>query len=168
MTLYELTEEMQDLENGFNEHCIDPETGEINEEKVKEFLNTCKLNINDKLEGIVCIIKNQQALSNAIDNEIKTLKARKEKLDKKTDSLKSYTTACMQMLNMAKFESQKGTLSFRKSTKLEILNEDLITKDFKIEEIKYKVDKKAIKEAMQNGEIIEGVVLVESQNLQIK
>ena len=71
-------------------------------------------------------------------------------------------------MNRRKFETPKNAISFRKSLEVVPYDETLIPKEFMREKITYEPDKKAIKEAIQDGEIIEGARLEEKLNIQIK
>ncbi|MDB5144213.1 MAG: hypothetical protein JWQ66_2926 [Mucilaginibacter sp.] len=84
--------------------------------------------------------------------------------------LKNRISEAMLHFNMPKIQKNNLTLSFRKSEQLMIDEGAKVPKKFiKISEPVESVDKKALKEAVQSDEVkIEGIFILENQNLQIK
>lgn len=169
MKLYDISKEMNEiLENGFTVNCIDEETGEIDESKVAEYLNSLQVEYADKVDNIACYIKDLKAQANAIGEEIKKLTDRKRSAEKKVEFLSNYLTDCMLSLGKIKFESVRNCISFRRSYSVDISNLEQIPKQF----IKIKVsedpDKKAIMAALKNDEEVEGATLKVNMNIQIK
>lgn len=152
--LYEINKEILE--------CIDLETGEIID---FEKLNQLKLERNQKIESIALWIKNLVVEEEAIKKEIETLAERKKSKAKKIEQLKEYLGNA---LEYKKFETPKVAISYRKSDSLNVIDENQINEKFiKITETR-SIDKTAIKTAIKNGEVIEGVELIEKQNIQIK
>lgn len=168
LSLYKLTAEMQEiLTNGFNSACVDEE-GEIDEAKVNDYFNGLSVAIDTKIDNIASYIKSLKATITAFKNEEEALAKRRKALEKKEERLTDYLSACLQMSNMPYFESTRNKLTFRKSTMVNILNEGIIPEDFMNIKTVRTPDKKAIQMAIKDGEIIDGVELVEKQNIQIK
>lgn len=157
MNLYEIKQSIQEA----IDKCIDMETGEIINPELLDSLNE-KLNI--KRENIALYIKNLVADSKAIDEEIKNLTARKRSINNKVDWLKSYLANDLQG---NKFETPKVVVSFRKSKAIDIAPNANIPDDYLIPQ-EPKVDKTGLKKAIQSGEVIAGVSIVEKQNISIK
>lgn len=65
-------------------------------------------------------------------------------------------------------ETDMWKLSQRKSESVEIVDLDKVPDKFKTIKQNIQADKTAIKQALKNGENIEGAKLIEKQNLQIK
>ena len=86
------------------------------------------------------------------------------KAEKKADSLKIWLSNALCYLP---FETPRVHISFRKSTTADV-DENVISKEWCVEKVTYSPDKKAIKTALESGETIEGAVLTEHQNIQIK
>ncbi len=169
MKLYEIEDAINELlENGFNEECIDAETGEIDQEKANELLDKYKAQFDEKLENIALFIKNQTSDIEAIEQEEARLKARREAKEKKVESLKTFLSIALQRNEIPKFETSKVVLSFRKSTSVEILDANLIPDMFKSQEVTIKIDKKEIKKLLTKKEEVAGAILKENQNIQIK
>lgn len=142
--------------------CIDAETGEIIDD---EALDALMMERTDKIEGIACWIKNLQADAAAYKAEKDAFAERQKRAEAKAESLKNWLAAA---LNGQKFDTAKCAVSFRKSEKVEILDESLVPKKWLNKTVTYKPDKVAIKEAIKIGLKIKGCSLVESQNISIK
>ena len=69
------------------------------------------------------------------------------------------------VLEGEKFETSRVRISYRKSERVEVSDG---FNDERFMRYEPKVNKTAIKEALKSGETIEGAVLVESKNIQIK
>lgn len=65
------------------------------------------------------------------------------------------------------FESGLHKFGTRKSTTVEIENEDLIPMEYKVKKVKIKVDKMKIKQDLKNGLEIKGCSLSDNLNLKI-
>ena len=166
--LFNINERIEELlENEFNNNCIDLETGEIDSEKGYKLRGQLIDERKDKIENIVLYIKSLDYDVNAIQEEEKKLKARRESKERKIEWLKNYIKQDLIYNGESKFETPKCALSFRKSQSLEIVNENEIPKEFIEEVISYKIDKNKLKVAIKNGEKVSGAMIVVKQNLQI-
>lgn len=164
MELYKINKHIQDvLENGYS---FDEETGEILFDTSS--LDTLEIAFNEKVDNIICYIKNLNALNDAIESEIKALGERKKANNKKVENLTNYVLTTMKMREMDKLETAKNKVSFRKSKSLNVVDESKIPSIYFTEKIEHKVNKKAITDAIKQGYEIEGCELVEKTNLIIK
>lgn len=167
MNLYDIKESIDKfIEQGFDNTCIDGETGEILQERVEERLNALEYTFDVKVENTGLYIKNLLAEASAIKEEVKTLQERAKQKERKAESLKNYLTNAMQFSGKDKFETNKLVLSFRKSESVEILNINELEERFI--RVKYEADKTKIKKALKNEEDVKGAALQENVNLQIK
>ena len=149
--------------------CIDPETGEILDMEALEQLQMDRV---QKAENVVCWRKNLMALIGDIKEEEDALKKRREVLQRKVDSLDNYLSM---HFNGEKIETARAVINWRKSTSVEITNEqeaiDYLMHIAHEEVLKYKaptIDKKAVKAILEAGEVIPGITLTDRMNLQIK
>lgn len=171
MTLYELTDDKLIIDELYN-LTYDEETGEVRELDYKDVeamdLKTQEL-ISKKTDSLIKYIKNIDSDMAVLKEEEKRLKARRERLDKKKEWLKSYIMQNMQKLGYKKVESAFGTLSQRKS-KSTIINESIIPRDERYWSVKTedKFDKKKIKELIESGEHIDGAMIQENISLIVK
>lgn len=147
MNLYEINNEML--------NCIDPETGEVDIDK----LNDLQMLKDEKIENIALWIKDLKAEAEALKAEKLAFQARQAAAENKAESLKNYLANA---LNGEKFKTTKCAISFRRSEKVEIMNELDLPPEFTTVEIK--ADKTAIK----SGQEVAGAKIVESTSCIIK
>lgn len=163
MNLFEINKAISDvIEKGFYE---DEETGEILFEV--DDLDDLKIAFDEKIDGISGYIKNLDSLNDGIKKEIDNLSKRKKE-NEKIKSLKDYLLTMLDIEGIKKYETVKNKLSTRKSKSVNILNEDLISNDFKKRKETWSIDKTAIKAAISNGKKVDGAELVENTNLTLK
>jgi hypothetical protein len=103
-----------------------------------------------------------------IDAEIKRLQDLKRVRTNTVDRLKTALSTSMQVCGLELIEDATTKINFRKSTSLEIIDETKVPNEFKTQVITTKVDKNAIKAKIKQGDTIDGVELIENQNIQIK
>ena len=140
-------------------NCVDTDTGEIIDE---DMLKHLQMQRDTKIENVALWIKDLKAESEAIAQEVKNLNHRKKVAENKAESLRKYLEY---VLDGQKFKTPKVSVSYRKSESVEITDINALDKRF----LRYKdpePDKKAIKKAIKDGElIIDGARLVVNQNM---
>ena len=160
MNLYEITQEAQYL-------AVLLETEELTPE-LEEALIINQDQLQAKAVNYAKVIANYQAESDAIDQEIKRLKAMKESRDKKVEWLKESVKKAMLVSGIEKVESPLFKLSVRRSEAVEVDLVEALPNAFQNVKNVVTADKVAIKEAIKRGENITGARLIENFNLQIK
>ena len=153
MNLYEIDSEILG--------CVDITTGEIFDEDKFESL---VMEREKKVENICLWIKNLKAEIEALKAEKDAFAKRQKTAENKMESLKRYITG---YLDGTPFESAKVKVSFRKSESIEIEEGTIIPDEY----LRFKepeVNKTDLKNALKSGIHIQGVQLVENQNIQIK
>ena len=167
MTLYELTQEQLFLyEMLTNGDAVDQETGEI-DPVVAERLEINGKDLDEKIKAVGIVYKQLLADANALKNEENNLAKRRRKVERNAELIKNRLQNSMLLLGRDKFKDSKLDISFRKSTKTEIINETIIPEEFmKIETTRTPL-KAEIKTAIQNGVDVPGAIIVETQNIQI-
>jgi hypothetical protein len=158
--LYHINEEL----NAINEELMAAQ-GELTPELENKLVIT-KQELAEKSVNYALVILNNQADSNAIDAEIKRLKALKDAIDSTTDKLKEAVSNAMLMHDLTEVKSPLVKMSFRKSKSVHITDENELDASFF--EYKRTVNKTAIKKAIEGGELVVGAELIEKDNLQIK
>ena len=141
--------------------CVDMETGEILD---FERLAGLQMEWGEKVENIALWIKNLAAEAEALKAEKMAFAARQRAAENKAESLKRYLT---DYLSGTRFETTRVKVSFRRSQAVEIAEGAAIPEQF----LKYEaptVDRIALKDALKAGQQVEGVAIVERQNIQIK
>jgi len=159
LKLYELADSFNKLEE-----IIEQE----DDNSLIEYLDSVNIQISDKIDNVVRYRRTMELTADAIDNEIMRLEALKLSYNKKSDSLRNYISFCLKRLGKEKFDTSVAKLSFRKSSSLIIDDEKKIPNEFISEVIVKKVDKNALKQAINKGTPIEGVHIEEKSNLIIK
>ena len=160
MNLYEITEEAQYL-------AVLLETEELTAE-LEEALIINQDQLQAKAVNYAKVIANYQAESDAIDQEIKRLKAMKESRDKKVEWLKESVKKAMLVSGIEKVESPLFKLSMRRSEAVEVDVVEALPSAFQNVKNVVTADKVAIKEAIKRGEFVMGARIIENFNLHIK
>ncbi|MBF9863258.1 siphovirus Gp157 family protein, partial [Clostridioides difficile] len=140
-TLYELTTDLLEIEEGLTEI-----TG--NEaEKLEEIKEIIKQEIQNKNTRIVSVIIDIDSDINSLDLEIKRMQELKKIKKNSLDRLKSNIKECMELLGIKKVKTFLGNISIRKSAgSLVIEDEEKIPAIYKTVEQVVKVDKNTIKD----------------------
>ena len=141
--------------------------GEITEEQ-ETALSISKEQLQNKGVCYGFIVKELEGNIDLIDLEIKRLNALKKPLVNSIDRLKNNLSNAMQMFEVTELKTPLLKINFRKSESVEVTDIDLLDADFVKTTITKAADKIAIKEAIKQGENVQGAVLVTNQNLQIK
>ncbi len=160
MNLYTLTQEAQYL-------AVLLETEELTPE-LEEALIINQDQLQAKAVNYAKVIANYQAESDAIDQEIKRLKAMKDSREQKIEWLKESVKKAMLVSGIEKVESPLFKLSVRRSEAVEVDMVEALPNAFQNVKNVVTADKVAIKEAIKRGENVTGARLVENFNLQIK
>lgn len=166
MKLYEIASEMQ-----YALSLLEGE-GEVDMPTLIEYLDQLEQEYESKLDNIVCMIKNERSMSDAIQNEIDMLTERKKSHDKRITVLSEYVTSFMDAMGLKSYESARNKISFRKS-------EQVVIDDVEIFKLRYPQmvvqqvvevipSKPELKKLIKAGTHLDGVEIVEKQNLQIK
>lgn len=164
MELYKIDKHYLDvIENGYS---FDEETGEVLFDASN--LDALEIAFTDKVDNVICYVKDLEALVKAIKDEEKALSERRKANEAKIERMKEYVAHSMQLREMSKFETSKCKLSFRKSQSVNVLDESKIDGQYFTEKVEYKMDKKRILADLKNGVVVEGCELLEKNNLQIK
>ena len=152
MRLYDIPKEI--------EACVDTETGEIID---IERLDALVMEQDKKIGNIACLIKNYTAEEKAIGEEIQVLMRRKKTAGNNKENLKKYLAG---FLKGRKFKDARCEIGYRRTSHLEIAEDASIPDEFLKRTVT--VDKAGLTKAIKDGGVIEGVSLVEGQNIQIR
>ncbi len=168
MNFYDVTkdyiERMELLEQGIN-----AETGEMtdNTNQLAIWNEELTKDLKEKSSNVIAVVRNQELTIDALDNEIKRLKAMKDDIENRLDKFKVYIKNAMITNNIEKIDTNLGSIKFTKSTSTEIFDESLIDKKFIEVVTTEKISKEKIKKALKAGEEVQGARLVENKNLKI-
>jgi hypothetical protein len=158
-TLYNITENYNELLKK-----IELAEGEISEE-INQELEINEKQLQSKSIAYLSVIKNKESLTMQIDEEIKRLQALKKHHTSISNNLKNRLLNAVNLFGA--FEVGFTKFSTRKSKAVIVEDVNSLPKDFKVIKVTEQADKKAIKQALENGEIIEGCTIQENKNLKI-
>ena len=153
-SLYEINEAIR--------NTIDLDTGEIVDFEAFEAL---QLERDEKIENIGLWIKNLNADAAAYKAEKDSFAEKQRRAENKAESLKKYLDS---VLAGSKFNTTRVSISYRKSTAVEVDESKLPAKWLRVIPETHVVDRAEITKALKAGEKIDGAVLVENNNIQIK
>ena len=159
MKLYELINDYQEI----------IESEEFNEEVKDEILSAITEELQSKESNLIHVSRNFKSDIERIDIEIKRLQALKKSKQNAYDRYKGYVSDCLKKLGFEKIKSTFGTIYFVRKESVQIddsvdlskLGEDYAT-------VNYTPNKTALKKALENGEVIDGVTLKESESIVFK
>ena len=166
-TLWQLTEQGSKLEEMI-ENSINWETGEVDEnyDKLTDLKDEINALVVSKGRDLIYVLKKQDNYVEAIDEEIKRLQALKKSYTKKKENLSNYIKMCMIANNIKAIETPIGKLSVvNNAESVEIYDESLIDKKFIKTKVEETISKTDIKNAIKNGEEVQGARLVRNTRL---
>lgn len=161
-TLYKLGDDLEIIAQQVQELLDDG--ADPNSNQIQEMLNEmvgADDEWREKATRVAFYIKNTMADVDAIDDEIKRLTAKKNKLKKSTAYLENTLIAQMQKFDLKEIKNPLLTLSLRQNPPSVLVhNEESVPMDFK--KVSYTVDKTAIKRAggADGCEIVNTIKLV--------
>jgi len=138
------------------------------EEIIKAFVEENQ-KAEESIEKLIKLIKHLEFFIESCKKEEQRIKERRQGAENKIENIKKYLTPFVK--EKGKFDVGTFTLSnlVSKSVILSDTEFDFEeNKDYIIQKIELKPDKKKIKEALENGNNIKGAYLIEKDNLQIK
>lgn len=154
----EYTQVMNMLEDGEDNQAIIDTLESIGEE------------IAVKARNIAVVLSNYDSNINILDEEIKRLQERKKREKAKQEHLKSYLKENMERTGQTKIVTPTHSISLKKNPHAVVVtDESLIDNRFyNIIPENYVLDKNRLKEALKQGEQIEGARLEQGTSLSIK
>lgn len=161
MNLYELTSDLKELQ--------DIDFTEADTEQLEAVKTAIKEQIANKGAGIIAVVRNLEADTEAIKVEIKRLQDLKKSKENKIENLKKYTKECLEEAEIKKVSTALGNISIRKLPgSVEVLEEDSIPAEYKKEVTTITIDKKSILADLKEGVVVPGVTLKTGTSLTIK
>lgn len=165
-SIYDISAELRGIQDKLlSGEAIDQETGEILPSIVNELALT-QQNLQNKAIDCGYILKSFDDEIDLYDREIKRLTERKRVLQNTKQRINDSIKNAMIEFGITKIKGKTLTIGLRESESVEITDETLIDEQYK--RIKVEADKVAIKNALRNGEDVQGARLVKNQNLQIR
>ena len=165
MKLYEFVQEKQNLLNYIA--SLDEEELQLSD-AVGDTLDALNEAIEAKAEDVASFIFSLQADSAALKQEEQRLAERRRLNDAKIERMKTYLHDMLEDAQLDRVKGLKYTISFRKSTSVNVLDLDTLPEALKRTKTIVEADKTAIKEALKQGLDVPGAVLVDNRNLNIR
>lgn len=159
MTLYELTQAMQNFD-----FDIDEETGEILN---ADELDQLELDRTEKLKSCVFYYKNMKAEAEALKAEKQVLAKRQQIAERKAERMKEYLDFNLQGEKFEPDDDVRVRITYRKSKVVECPDLSAVDSEF----LRFKdpeLDKTKVKAAFKDGKEVKGCSLVVKENIQIK
>ena len=151
-----------------NDLEVNEETGEIvdNTEILNKLFNDLALSFEEKLDNSQRYILTLKGEADILAKEIKRLQAKKTALENKADRLSEMMKNAILSSGDNKFKTSLYSFSIRKTESVEIRDLDVIPRAYL--RLKKEADKVAIKKALKDGTVIDGVYLSEKLSLGAK
>lgn len=169
MSIYDISKEYMQLLEML-------ESEEVTEEEIKYTLEAISSEFDQHADNIACIIKNLDAESYDISQEIENLNRRRKSKEKAAIRLKQFLLNSMVRIGKKTIETAKNKIQYRPSYSLRIDDEysfidslsDEQRKEFTEDIVTTIIHKNKIKDAIKHGEKIDGAIIEEKYNIQIK
>lgn len=157
MKLYTLTQNYQQLLDMIEDGADVGDTLEAMDEAVE-----------NKAEGYAMVIRSVLANVEGIKAEEKRLAEYRRSMEKNVERMKRNLQESMKAMDKPKIKTSLFNITIRKNPpKLEITDDSLIPPYYFIEQAP-KIDNASLKDALKNGETIDGAMLVQGESLNIK
>ncbi len=168
MSLFDINQQFYTLRDILeNDVEFNEETGEIidNSETINKLFEELELSLNDKLDNCQKWILENSAKVEALKKESKRLNDKAKAIENKTDRLKELMKLSL-VASGKTIKTDIFTFSLRKSKAVQVADENELPRNYV--RIEKKADKKAIKEALENGIEIPGCSFAENVSLSVK
>lgn len=166
-TLFDIQNEYVRALEELEAFCYENQTDEVPEE-IHERLNINQDELNDKLESYWYVLKELNGNLETIKNHIKEMNSKKKVIENNIDRLKNYVGTALELYGE---ENKSGNKFYKhdlfkvtasRSNRVAISDIELLPAEYKNEVITVKADAKAIKTALNSGEVLEGAFIDDS------
>jgi hypothetical protein len=163
-TLYEISQTYREA----LDVLTDPEL-ELPPEVITDTLEGLQGTLEDKAVNVAKFFRNLEATAQSIKEAEQRMSQRRKSIENRVASLKSYLKESMEACGITKIESPWFALSIAKNpASVDITDEDSLPDEF-VEIISTrKIDKTAIKQAIESGAEVPGAVLIRGTRLAIR
>lgn len=164
MTLYEITSDYMQLMQMMEDPEMDPQI-------LADTMEGIEGELEDKADNYARVMKNMEADLNGIKAEIDRLSTRKKTIENNIKRMKEALQFSMETTGKTKFKTELFSFGIRKNAPAVVMDEPYI-ENVPERFLKYSdptINRSAIKEAIQNGENLEGLAhLEQSTSLSIR
>jgi len=161
--LYEITGELKNTLQTL-------ESLDLDEQTIKDTLEGIELEFDDKVVSIAKFIKNLESTAEAIKQAETEMSKRRKSLENKAMKIKDYVVNNMQTIGKTKIQSPFFDVTIRKNPASVVVEDidQIPAKYFVMPEVEPQLDKKAVKAAIESGEVVKGAFIQNTTSLQIK
>jgi hypothetical protein len=164
LTLYELSQEYRQA----LAELTDPEL-ELPAEVIADTLEGLQGSVEDKAINIAKFFRNLEAVTDAIKLAEERMAKRRKTIESRVAWLKDYLKQNMEGCGIQKIESPWFVLAVQNNPwAVEISNEEAIPAKYKEKVVAIKLDKLAIKRALEEGKTVPGASLTRGTRLSIR
>lgn len=162
--LYEITQDYMTILAMMEDPELDPQT-------LADTMEAVEGELEVKAENYAKVIRNLEGDIAAIKGEVERLSAKKKTLENNIKNMKSALMMAMETTGKTKFKTELFSFSVRNNAPKVVMDEEYI-KNVPERFLKYSeptINRSAIKEAIQNGENLEGLAhLEQSKSITIR
>ncbi|WJV61041.1 siphovirus Gp157 family protein [Pectobacteriaceae bacterium C52] len=143
---------------------------DLTPEMIADTMEGIELELADKLDGAYVHVRNLEGLAKTCDDEAKRLADRKKSFENRAKSIKGYVLNCLLAAGLDKLKTTTNTFTARKGVASVIIdNEELLPDELVAVQTLVAPDKKAIKEAIENGVDVPGArIEIGARSLQVR
>lgn len=153
------------------ESAVDQETGELlfTDEELEAKLNELQVGFDEKIDSLASAVKNLKAEAEAVKAEKLNLAKRQQTVEKEMERTKRFLAY---LLKGDKFANSRHKIGYRKSVEV-VLDDDFMSWAREnapglIVEREPDPDKRAIREAIEQGALVPHASLREKNNIQVR
>ena len=161
MNLFKIAEALERCVKLASGNYVDTETGEVID---TEAIESLEMERDTKIRNIACWIRNLDAEEKALAEQERIYRDRKNATHNKKEDLKAYLAS---FLAGKKWKNEEVTIGWRKSESVEVTDMKKLSSYY----LRYRepeVNKTLLKSDLKAGVKLEGAVLTEKNNIQIK
>ena len=161
MNLFKIAEALERCVKLVSGNYVDTETGEVID---TEAIESLEMERDAKIRNIACWIRNLDAEEKALAEQERIYRDRKNATHNKKEDLKAYLAS---FLAGKKWKNEEVNISWRKSEAVEVTDMKKLSSYY----LRYRepeVNKTLLKADLKAGVKLEGAVLTEKNNIQIK
>ncbi|WP_432409778.1 siphovirus Gp157 family protein [Serratia marcescens] len=143
---------------------------ELTPEMIADTMEGLELQLGDKLDSAFIHVRNLEGQSDTLAAEIKRLTDRKKSFENCAKSIRKYVLACLLASGQGSIKTTANTFTARKgSANVVVDNADLLPDELVTVQTVVAPDKKAIKEAIENGVEVKGAhIEIGEPSLQVR
>ncbi|MGB8665885.1 MAG: siphovirus Gp157 family protein [Serratia inhibens] len=143
---------------------------DLTPEMIADTLEGIEGALGDKLDGAFTYVRNLEGLAKTVDEEVKRLTDRKKSFENRAKSIRKYVLACLLASGQDSLKTTTNTFTARKGVASVVIdNADLLPDELVTVQTLVAPDKKAIKEAIENGVDVKGAhIEIGERSLQVR